>query len=114
MGERKQKLAAELRALRESFIKKFGREPGPDDPLIFDPDCDTPVPLNEEKLRAVTLEAMRAAGTPPHLVYAYAKTGFVVNKHGYKRMKPEDRAEYDAAIEEYFAMEKSQKRGDLN
>lgn len=24
---------------------KFGREPGPDDPVFFDPEADTPVPL---------------------------------------------------------------------
>ena len=25
---------------QEAFIKKFGREPGPEDPLFFDPDAD--------------------------------------------------------------------------
>jgi hypothetical protein len=114
MGERKRTLAAEMRKQREAFIEKFGREPGPDDPVIFDPDYDTPVPLSEEKLRAHTLEAMRAAGIPLHLIFAYAKTGFMVNEQGYKRMRPEDRAEYEAAIEEYFAMEESQNRDDRN
>jgi len=38
----------------ESFKEKFGREPGPDDPLFFDPDCDVPIPLSELKLRKVT------------------------------------------------------------
>jgi hypothetical protein len=106
MGERKRTLAEARPKLREAFIEKFGREPGPDDPLVFDADYDTPVPLTEEKFRARTLEAMRASGTPPHLVYAFEKTGFMVNEQGYKQMSPADRAEYDAAIKEYFAMER--------
>jgi hypothetical protein len=42
---------------------------------------------------------MLAAGTPLHFVYAYQKTGFIVDEAGYKNMSPEDRAEYDAAID---------------
>ena len=58
-----------------------------------------------------TLKAMLAAGTPPHFVYAYQKTGFIVDEAGYKSMSPEDRAEYDAAIDEYFAIEDAHKKG---
>ena len=46
----------------ESFKEKFGREPGPDDPLFFDPDCDVPIPLSELKLRRELSEAARKAG----------------------------------------------------
>ena len=28
-----------------AFKKKFGREPGPNDPVFFDPDADTPQPI---------------------------------------------------------------------
>ena len=47
---------------QESFVKKFGREPSPDDPLFFDPDCDVPIPLTESKLRRELSEAARKAG----------------------------------------------------
>ena len=30
---------------RAQFIAKFGREPGPGDPVFFDPDKDVPTPL---------------------------------------------------------------------
>jgi hypothetical protein len=43
---------------------------------------------------------MRQAGLPPQLIYAYERTGFLVNKEGYDAMRPEDRKEYDAAIDE--------------
>ena len=47
---------------QESFVEKFGREPGPDDPLFLDPDCDVPTPLTESKLRKELSEAARKAG----------------------------------------------------
>jgi hypothetical protein len=80
-------------------------------PLFFDPEASEPSPLNQKLLEDATLEAMLAAGTPPHFVYAYKKTGFIVDEAGYKNMSPEDRAEYDAAIGEYFAMEDVHKKG---
>jgi len=39
-----------LQEQRRAFIEKFGREPGPSDPVFFDPDCETPTPLTEERL----------------------------------------------------------------
>jgi hypothetical protein len=114
MGESKRRAAELLRRQREAFVKKFGREPGPDDPLIFDPDADSPVAISKEKLRTQTLEVMRAAGSPPHLVFAYAKTGFMPSEDGYKKMPPADQATYDAAIAEYFAIEKAQKESGSN
>src|SRR5216684_3514129 len=94
-----------LRHQRKKFIKKFGREPGSDDPVFFDPKASTPASFTPKQLRDATLNAMLAAGTPPQFVYAYQKTGFLVNETGYENMSSEDRAEYDAAIDEYFAME---------
>jgi hypothetical protein len=34
---------------RALFHKKLGREPGPDDPLVFDPDAETPQRMSQEK-----------------------------------------------------------------
>lgn len=49
---------------RARFIKKFGREPGPNDPLFFDPDHDVPTPWPPETLQAELLKAMEAANIP--------------------------------------------------
>jgi len=46
----------------ESFKEKFGREPGPDDPLFFDPDYDVPTPLTQAKVKRELVEAARKAG----------------------------------------------------
>ena len=47
---------------RELFIEKFGREPGPKDPIFFDPDFDVPTPLSKAKLKRGLIEAARKAG----------------------------------------------------
>jgi hypothetical protein len=49
---------------RARFLKKFGREPGPNDPVFFDPDQDVPTPWPREKLQAELLKAMQAANIP--------------------------------------------------
>jgi len=101
-----------IRHQLQEFKKKFGREPGPGDPVFFDPDADHPTPYDPEKMKRQTLEAMRAAGTRPELIFAYERTGFVVNREGYRQMSRADRAEYDAAIDEYFATQKGGSNGD--
>jgi hypothetical protein len=66
-----------LLAQREAFRKKFGRDPGPSDPVFFDPDADQPTPISWVHLEAQRLEAMRKSGAPPQFVYAYQKTGLL-------------------------------------
>ncbi len=66
---RKVKLSARLiRGLdqqRRDFKKKFGREPGPSDPLFFDPDADTPQQLTEQQVNDGIRDAALAAGLDP-------------------------------------------------
>ena len=56
-----------------------------------------------KKIKQDMIAAMRAAGIRPQLIYAYERTGFLLSKEGYQSLSPEDKAEYDAAIAEYFA-----------
>ena len=60
------RMTPELRQIfehaRAQFIAKFGREPGPGDPVFFDPDKDVPTPLDPSKVRADLVRAMRRAG----------------------------------------------------
>jgi hypothetical protein len=42
----------------EAFRKKFGREMGPEDPVFFDPEADTPQPFSTKAIR--DMEAMMA------------------------------------------------------
>ena len=108
-SKRKVRISAEvdteLQKQLEAFRRKFGRDPGPNDPVFFDPDADTPQPISEEVLHRETPKALRLAGTPPQFIHAYAKTGYLLTAKTIKTVPPEARAEWDAAIDEYFAME---------
>ena len=51
------------------------------------------------------MRLMHKVGVSPAVIYAYEKTGFLLLEESYKSLPPEDRAEYDAAIAEYYAKE---------
>ncbi len=62
---------------RRLFIEKSGREPGPNDPIFFDPDADSPQFITRqtrERLTEQVVEAMRKAGFDEGYIYAYRKT----------------------------------------
>jgi hypothetical protein len=50
---------------RKAFIDKFGREPGPGDPVFFDPDKDTPTPIDRARMDADLEKAIRDADIDP-------------------------------------------------
>ena len=87
----------------QAFREKFGREPGPEDPIFFDPDADTPQPFRLEKFLEESTEAMVAAGIRPEIIYAHRKTGgLIVTEGNLEKLSAEDIAEWEAAIDEYF------------
>ena len=53
------------------------------------------------KVRAATIEAMRAAGIRPALIYAYERTGLIVTKENRSLMSAADLDEWEDAIAEY-------------
>ena len=87
-----------------AFKAKFGREPGPSDPVFFDPDCDVPTAMNEKKLGAIMVEAMKQANIPARFIYAYEKTGLILTEATYHDVLPEDRAAWDQAMAEFDAL----------
>jgi hypothetical protein len=58
---------------REAFRAKFGRDPGPGDPVFFDPDADTPTQISQERMEADLDEALRKAGIDPAKAVAFKK-----------------------------------------
>ena len=83
-----------LGQLRQEFVAKHGREPGPDD-LLF-PDLP-----HSEHLEAMMVEDMKAAGLDPAFIYAFEKTGLLVTQQNQHLIPDENLAAWDAAIEEY-------------
>jgi hypothetical protein len=103
-----------LEGQRQRFREKFGRDWGDNDPVFFDPEADSPTEISPLKMEADVLDAMRRAGTPPQIQYAYKRTGGLILTEEMREHWPPDRVqEWDAAIEEYFAIEKAKAEGNL-
>lgn len=64
-----------IRAQYRRFEEKFGRPPGPDDPIFFDPDSDEPTPLSLLDAERESTALLEAAGVHPAWVYANQHTG---------------------------------------
>jgi hypothetical protein len=94
---------------REAFIAKFGREPGEEDPVFFDPTKDVPTPLDFEN---EVLDVMNQINAPPQLIYAYKKTGLMGFDPDKSRWPADRIQEWDHAVEEYFALQEAAKRPD--
>ena len=93
-SESRSVLEPALAKQREKFIAKFGREPGPDDPIFFD--------LDEDKLQEDTADARRAAGIRAALIYAYDETGLIVTQENRRLIPENDLREFDAKVREYY------------
>ena len=99
-----------LHRQRERFREKFGRDPGPHDPVFFDEDADVPTPMSTVRVQAESIEALREAGAPAEVVYAYKKTGLL--SLGDTSQWPKDRREeWKAAIAEFRLIEEARATG---
>ncbi len=95
-------LAEQMEDQLQRFIEKFGREPGPNDPIFFDPDFDEPTPLDPAKMFAETVITMIKAGTPRNLIYAFIRTdGMLLGNENQDKWSKEDLALWDLAMDEY-------------
>ncbi len=102
-------LSPEMQALfddqRAAFRKQFGREPGPKDPIFFDPDCDYPRPQDQRQqddFEQEILAAMVEVGIDPAMIYAFKKTGRIVTAHNQQFLSKEELAEWENAVDEYY------------
>lgn len=102
--------AEAIEKLRQAFIDKFGREPGPEDPVLFDPDADEPQPLPAEKVVAQTVEAMTAAKVDPRIIWAFTRTGLMVTEQDLPLLDPDDLEDWVAALREYDEAEQHRRQ----
>jgi hypothetical protein len=89
---------------KQLFREKFGREPGPEDPLFFDPDASTPqFPSDDsqEKTWKILLQAAAESGMPPAIVYAMNKTGRIVTEDNSQFLTDAELQEWNDAVDEY-------------
>jgi hypothetical protein len=117
MGSRKIKLRRTTRTVKmnpetmaivqsqiQKFREKFGREPGPKDPLFFNPEALQPEPFRLDEFQEETEKAMVLAGIRPEIIYAFRKTGLIVTEDNYGKLPKSAQAEWTRAMEEYFEM----------
>ena len=86
-----------LKRQAEAFQAKFGRPPGPNDPVFFNPDRDVPEFKSEQQIAehgAVIADAMRKADVSPAAVYAYEKLGFIATAKNWSLLDAEQRQEW--------------------
>jgi hypothetical protein len=95
-----------MREQRQMFRAKFGRDPGPNDPVFFDSDSDEPRPIELDSIQREVVAIMRKARISPELIYAYSRTGLIVTDENYSLISPEDRDAWKRAIVEYFEFDK--------
>lgn len=89
-----------LQEQKRRFVEKFGREPGLNDPVFFDPNASEPTSFNLETVMAETIRMLEEAGADPATIYAVKQTGMLppIPGHGYSKA---DLREWDAAIAYY-------------
>ena len=93
-----------LKLQKQRFVKKFGREPGPNDPVFFNEAADSPQFPNEAEFQAEfdeILDRAQAEGVDPAKIYASRKTRRLVTDHNLKFLTQEEIDEWNAAIAEY-------------
>jgi hypothetical protein len=97
-----------IKAQQAMFRQKFGREPGASDPLFFDPDADTPKPMDVEAYKEAMIKMMGDAGLPSDLIYAFEKTGRLVSEENQTFLTDAELQEWNEAIAEYYEREGKQ------
>ncbi len=94
-------IAAILDCQRQAFRAKFGRDPGPCDPVFFDPEADVPRPYPEDTFRKHMLDAMERANVPPALIYAHLKTGLLISAANLHLFTPQELEAWNTAVNDF-------------
>lgn len=93
-----------------AFRKKFGREPGPNDPIFFDPTKDIPTFIEagssaDDEMQKALFQRFLEAGAEARHIYAYKKTGRMGLEATLEYWPADARAEWEAAIAEFHELE---------
>lgn len=108
-------LAALIKEQTEAFRRKFGRAPGPRDPLLFDPDANEPRSLVDDETQQQMIEEMtmlmEEAGAHPAHIYAFQKTGRIVTEENSVFLNAAEQKEWHCALREYERRSDRQSKG---
>ena len=88
-------------AQRDAFRRKFGRDPGPDDPVFVRFDAAGLRPMTDAEIDAVVIATMVRAGARPEFVHAYRRCGFLMTEERLLVSTEDEKAAWMTAIDEY-------------
>jgi site-specific recombinase XerD len=74
----------------QAFRQKFGRDPGPGDPVFFDPSASEPKALSQRQVEEELVQAMQQAGLSEEIINTFKRTGRLrrpVKRRRYRRGK---------------------------
>lgn len=93
---------AALQAQRRRFEEKFGRPPGPDDPIFFDADSDEPVEVSLAEVERANTAMMDAVGIHPAWIYATQNTGGLMPRPDGTFAESDRDQEWNTAVDRYL------------
>jgi hypothetical protein len=91
-----------IRAQYRRFEEKFGRPPGPDDPIFFNPDSDEPTPLSLLDAERESTALLEAAGIHPAWVYANQHTGGLLPRPDGTFVEDANTRDWNQAVDRYL------------
>lgn len=99
-----EQLRSALERQRTAFRDKFGRDPGPADPLLFDPDADEPTPLSQEAWDAALTDLagnLDETGVDPAFIHAWRDVGYLITEDNQHLFSAAEVAAYEEAVQRY-------------
>jgi hypothetical protein len=93
---------------KQRFRNKFGRDPRPEDPILFDENADTPQPMALDEIEREVLEFMAAVNLDPAFIHAYKVTGRLVTEDNLHLLTEEEIQEWGDAVADYHRLHPAQ------
>jgi hypothetical protein len=95
--------AARLKSQYRRFEEKFGRPPRPDEPILFDPEADTPQIPSLTEMARETVAFMQRVGLDPAWIYAYEQTDGLLPRSDGTFLTDQDAQEWYGAVDDYVS-----------
>ncbi len=97
-------MAGTLDALRRDFVERFGREPGPGDPLLVDPDAPEPTPLSEDAFEAMLDRIADSVDDPvvKAKVLASRDVGYILTEDTLHLFSAQEIDRWEAALDRHL------------
>lgn len=86
---------------KERFRRKFGRDPRPEDPVLFDENADEPQPMPMDDIEREITDFLMAVNIDPALIYAFKVTGRLVTEENLHLLTEDEIQEWTDAVADY-------------